>query len=147
MENIVELGKTIKRKRLSLNMTMDQLAKEANISRATLWHIEMGEGNFSAQSLFKVLQILNISFSLIGDVKKEKRERASRLNKARDKKINRFVVMCIQQYADSVNKDNTDIYRKMLNKGIIDNLINDYEDLHGMSQIYLNNYISELLGA
>ena len=33
----------------------------------------------------------------------------------------------------------------MKEKGVINDLINDYEDLHGMSSVYLNDHISSLL--
>ena len=62
-----------------------------------------------------------------------------------DKKINRFVIMCVEQYAHSVHKGGTLIYRKMLESGIISELENDYEDLYGMSTQYLNDYIDSLL--
>ena len=37
------------------------------------------------------------------------------------------------------------IDKQMKEKGVIDDLINDYEDLHGMSSVYLNDHISSLL--
>ena len=79
--------------------------------------------------------------------KKAKRNRATRINTLQDKKINGFIIMCVEQYADSVNKSSGDIYRKMLNKGLIEDMMDDYEDLHGMSKEYLNDYISKRLCA
>lgn len=147
MENIVALGKNIKNKRLSLNMRMDDVAKQANITRATLWSIEKGEGKCSVTSLFNVMSVLGLSFDVKSDSdKKAKRNRATRINTLQDKKINSFIIMCVEQYADSVNKSSGDIYKKMLNKGLIKDMINDYEDLHGMSTEYLNYYIGTLLG-
>ena len=35
---------------------------------------------------------------------------------------------------------------KMLEKGVINELKEDYEDLHGMSTLYINDHISFLLG-
>ena len=66
---------------------------------------------------------------------------------ALDKKINRFIIMCVEQYSSSVNKSSSEIYREMREKGIIDELTSDYEDLHGMSTMYLNDFIGSLLGA
>ena len=145
MDKSVEFGRIIKRKRLSLNMTMDQLASEANITRATLWHIELGKGNCSIQSFFKVLEILDIPFSIEDSTSKKKRLRATRINSMMDKKINQFIIMCVEQYACSIKEDSQTTYSKMCDSGVIDELTNEYEDLHGMSQTYLNNYISEMM--
>ena len=148
MENIVALGKNIKNKRLSLNMRMDDVAKQANITRATLWSIEKGEGKCSIASLFNVMSVLGLSFDVKSGVdKKTKRNRATRINSLQDKKINGFIIMCVEQYADSVNKSSGSVYREMLSKGLIKDMINDYEDLHGMSKEYLNDYISKRLCA
>lgn len=62
-----------------------------------------------------------------------------------DKKINRFIVMCVEQYASSVNQSSKIIYNKLDNSGIIDELKNDYEDMHGMSTYLINEYISKRL--
>lgn len=146
MNELFTLGQAIKEKRLSLNLRMDDLAKRANITRATLWSIEKGEGGFSASSLFKVMSILNISFKL-EDCKRDthNRDRATRVNTAFDKKVNRFIIMCVEQYANSINKGSGTTYQKMLQNGIIDELTNDYEDLHGMSFVSLNEYIDSLM--
>ncbi len=148
MENITVLGEVIRNKRLSLNMRMDDVAKQANITRATLWSIEKGEGKCSIVSLFNVMSVLGLSFDVKSDAnKKAKRNRATRINTLQDKKINGFIIMCVEQYADSVNKSSGDIYRKMLSKGLIKDMMDDYEDLHGMSKDYLNDYISKRLCA
>lgn len=147
MENIVLLGNTIKAKRLSKNMTMSELAKRANISRATLSAIENGQGNYSVNTLFRLLDILDLCF--VADnryVETPTRKRASRINSITDKRINRFIVMCIEQYAFSINKSGQDVYKNMLCAGVINELRDDYEDLHGMSMQYLNDYISSMLG-
>ena len=62
-----------------------------------------------------------------------------------DRQINRFIIMCVEQYANSVNQPGAAIYKKMKDSGVIDELTNDYEDLHGMSFTYLNDYIGALL--
>ena len=146
MNELIILGKAIKEKRLSLNMRMDDVAMKADITRATLWSIEKGKGGFSASSLFKVMNILNISFKFdINQVNDDERIRATRINTIFEKKINRFVIMCVEQYAGSIGEGSSSVYKKMLDKGIIEELTNDYEDLHGMSFSYLNEYIGSLI--
>lgn len=64
-----------------------------------------------------------------------------------EKEINRFVVVCIEQYALSMQFSSGEGYKTMHDNGVIKDLIDDYEDLHGMSTIYLNNYIGNILGS
>ena len=59
--------------------------------------------------------------------------------------INRFIVMCVEQYASSVDKGSAFIYNKLSEAGIINELIDDYEDMHGMSTYSLNEYITKRL--
>lgn len=143
--NEIQLGNLIKSKRLERNLTMDNLASETGVSRQTIGAIEKGQGNCSISTLLKIMNILDISISINDEDKHLKRERASRINSIKDKKINRFVIMCVEQYALSVNKPSSDIYKKMNKHGIINELEDDYEYLHGMSTIYLNDYIDSLL--
>lgn len=145
MNEISLLGKTIKDKRLSLNLRMDDVANKAGITRATLWSIEKGAGNCSISTFLRILDILDLSFSIKNDNNNTFRSRATRINTRLDKKINRFVIMCVEQYANSINENSDIVYNKMLAKGIIKDLTDDYEDLHGMSQVYLNDYIDSLL--
>lgn len=146
MNELNELGKTIKEQRLLLNLRMEDIAQRAGITRATLWSIEKGKDGFSASSLFKVLNILGLSFKVEkSKIVATKRNRATRINTAFDKKINRFVVMCVEQYAMSIGENSGSTYKKMLTSGVIDELTNDYEDLHGMSFTSLNEYITSLL--
>lgn len=146
MKELTLLGQTIKQKRLSLNLRMDDVAKKVGITRATLWAIEKGDGKCSISSVLKVMDVLNIPFSFEDQTKaKTKRDRAQRINSYQDKNINRFIIMCVEQYAGSVKKDSGSIYRAMKENGVIDDLKNDYEDLHGMSTVYLNDYIGSLL--
>lgn len=146
MEKVLSLGKTIKRKRLSLNLRMDDVAERANITRATLWSIEKGESNYSLNTLLKALDVLGLSLELNNDSKKINRNRATRINTLLDKKINRFVIMCVEQYAKSINESSDVAYKRMNECGVLDDLTNDYEDLHGMSTVYLNDYIDSLVG-
>ena len=147
MNNIVRIGQSLKEKRLSLNLTMDAVAKEANITRATLWAIENGKGNYSISSLLSVMNVLSLDMVVNNQIKsKPLRERASRINSLLDKKINRFIIMCVEQYCLEYNQESSKIYDQMKKMNVLDELKNDYEDLHGMSTTYLNSYIHSLLG-
>ena len=64
---------------------------------------------------------------------------------ALDLAINRFIVMCVEQYAFSVHKSSSVIYKELKTKGIIDELKDDYEDMHGMSTYSINEYIDKRL--
>ena len=144
MENKFGIGEKIKSKRLQLNLRMDDVAKKVGITRSTLSSIENGSGNYTIDALLKLLGFLNMSIDV--DTQKDSfRKRATRINTVLDKKINRFLVMCIEQYASSVNKSSRDIYIELDNAGIIDELKNDYEDMHGMSTYSLNEYIDKRL--
>lgn len=145
MESKIELGNKIKNKRLQLNLRMDDVAKEVGITRSTLWSIENGNGNYSIDSLIRLLDYLNMSISIKTQDDGVDRKRATRTNSALDKKINRFIVMCVEQYASSVNKGSGYIYNLLNKKGIIKELADDYEDMHGMSTYSINEYISKRL--
>ena len=146
MKDAVILGHKIKEKRLALNLRMDDVAKEAGITRPTLWAIEKGTGNYSVSSLFKVMSILGLSLTIDSDGSIDTmRNRASRLNTLLDKKINSFLIMCVEQYAHSVNRSSGEVYKEMKNKNVLNSIVEDYEDLHGMSTEYLNDYIGKML--
>lgn len=144
MESKFEIGRKIKNKRLELNLRMDDVAKEVGITRSTLWSIENGSGNYTIDTLLKLLNILDMSMD-IDSQNSVTRKRATRTNSALDKKINRFIVMCVEQYASSVNKGSGAIYCELVKSGIIDELKDDYEDMHGMSTSSINEYISKRL--
>ena len=59
--NKVLIGKFIQYKRDQLEMTQDELAKNAGVSRATLWKIEKEEDglNMSIDTLLKLLKAMN----------------------------------------------------------------------------------------
>ena len=67
------------------------------------------------------------------------------INTILDKKINRFIVMCVEQYASFVNQGSREVYNKLNELGIIDELKDDYEDMHGMSTYSINEYIDKRL--
>ena len=146
MESKFEIGEKIKNKRLQLNLRMDDVAKEVGITRSTLWSIENGNGNYTIDTLLRLLNFLNMSIDI--DAQEQgARRRATRTNSVLDKKINRFIVMCVEQYASSVNQSSNAVY-SMLNKaGIINELKDDYEDMHGMSTYSINEYIGKRLDA
>lgn len=148
MKDLTMLGEVIKDHRLSLNLRMEDVAGKAHISRATLWAIERGDANCSLKSILSVLDILNLSLEIVnnGQTIPNMRSRAPRINTKLDKKINRFIIMCVEQYAKSANLNSGEAYKRMLDNGVINELHDDYEDLHGMSTEYLNEYIDSLLG-
>ena len=53
--------------------------------------------------------------------------------------------MCVEQYAHSMNRSSEEVYKEMSKKSIIKEMTDDYEDLHGMSTEYLNDYIGKML--
>ena len=144
MESKFEIGEKIKNKRLELNLRMDDVAKKIGITRSTLWSIENGNGNYTIDTLLRLLGFLNMSIDI--DAQEQgARRRATRTNSVLDKKINRFIVMCVEQYASSVNQSSGTIYNRLNKAGIIDELKDDYEDMHGMSTYSINEYISRRL--
>ena len=62
MESKFEIGEKIKNKRLQLNLRMDDVAKEVGVTRSTLWSIENGNGNYTIDTLLKLLNFLTFSF-------------------------------------------------------------------------------------
>ena len=146
MDKNAYLGNLIKKKRLSLNLTMEQIARKVGTNRSTLWSIEKGNLNCSMKTFLAIIDFLNLSFNVEDKNKlKIERVRASRVNKTKDKKINSFIIMCVEQYAKDNNEDSKINYEKMIKKGIIEELEKDYPDLHGMSTSYLNNFIESLM--
>lgn len=144
--NKAELGKIIKDKRLSLNLTMDYVASKADITRATLFSIEKGTSNCSLDTFLSVLSVLNLDLNINNTSESlPKRERATRINTLLDKNINRFIINCVEHYASYSNQASGFVYKTMYEKGIIDELVSDYEDLHGMSFTWLNNYFDGLI--
>ena len=147
MEQLFWLGKMIKEKRLAQNLRMDDVARKADISRVTLWSIEKGEGNCSLSSLLRVMDVLGLRMTVENQSSLEnERARATRANTVLSKKINRFIIMCVEQYALFSGSRSDVIYKEMERKGILDELESDYEDLHGMSAVYLNDYLKARMG-
>ena len=145
MDELEKLANQIRNKRLELNISMEVVARKANITRATYSEIEKGNPKCSIGSYFKVLELLRIDFSTNETKTKNSRERASRRVLAQEKKINSFVVLCIESYAAYLNKTTDAIFKKLQEAGLIDTLYNDYEDMHGMSSEYINDYFDKCL--
>lgn len=146
MNDIQELGQTIKNARLAKDLRMEDVARMAGISRVTLTNIEKGTGNYSIASLMDVLKLLDLYMKVGGKITDIKhRDRASKVNIEYEKKVNHFVIMCVEQYAASTKKDSNVVYKRIKESGILAELILDYEDLHGMSTEFLNQYIGGLL--
>lgn len=55
------LGKRIKEKRISKNLTQEQLGELCELSTAHIGHIERGTRILSVDVLFKIAQVLNVS--------------------------------------------------------------------------------------
>ena len=145
MEDKREIGKKIKNNRLQLNLRGEDVAKAVGISRSTLIAIERGDANYTIDTFLNLMNFLNMHF-IIDDQENSVKKRATRLNKIIDKKINRFIIMCVEQYASSINESSKNTYLKLSDAGIIDELKEDYEDMHGMSVYSINEYISKRLG-
>ena len=144
MESKFEIGEKLKNKRLELNLRMDDVAKKVGITRSTLWSIENGNGNYTIDTLLKLLNFLNMSIDIDAQ-EKGIRRRATRINSALEKKINRFIIMCVEQYAESIDESSSSVFNKLKEAGLIEELKEDYEDMHGMSTYSLNEYIDKRL--
>lgn len=147
MNNEYNFGIIIREKRLEKNITMDYLAKKVGVSRMTLSYIEANGKNCSIKTILRIADYLDLNLSLTASSSPNKeRKRATRTNTLYSINVNKFIIMAIEQYAAEVNKTSSYVYKKMYEKGIIDDLKNDYEDLHGMSTEYLNQYIGTMIG-
>lgn len=60
-----ELGENIKLSRLRRKLSAEQVAERANISRATLWHIEKGAARVAMGSYCQVLFVLGLEKDLL----------------------------------------------------------------------------------
>ena len=148
MSNMSEIGNAIKEKRLSQNLRMEDVAGKAGITRATLWAIEKGTANCSVKTLLQTMDVLGLELSVANSVQPlNSRLRASKMNTVISFKRNRFIIMCIVQYASNIGSSFEDVYRQMKDVGLLDEMEEDYEDLHGMSTVYLNEYIKARLGS
>jgi hypothetical protein len=56
-----------------------------------------------------------------------------------------FETFCIEFYADHINSDGPQVYKKFADSGLLALLKSDYEDLHGMSFEYLMRFFDDYL--
>ncbi len=70
---IDDLGSIIKRKRVSIGMTREELAYRMNISVSTLKRHENGETGILATTLFEYMDILNLTYEEVVSALHKKR--------------------------------------------------------------------------
>jgi hypothetical protein len=56
-----------------------------------------------------------------------------------------FLTFCLEFYANHTATPSPAVYRRFVQSGLLDMLISDYEDLHGMSFEYLMQFFDEYL--
>jgi hypothetical protein len=57
-----------------------------------------------------------------------------------------FITFCLELYAEHKKTSGPEIYQLFTKTGLLNLLKTDYEDLHGMSFEYLNQFFDEYLG-
>ena len=57
-----------------------------------------------------------------------------------------FVSFCVEHYAEHIQKPSNEVYALFEREKLLDLLVTDYEDLHGMSLEYLMQFFDEYLG-
>ena len=62
------LGLKVKDRRLSLNMSQEELASEAEIRRALISEIERGEANPTLETVIRIASALRLSLSELFDL-------------------------------------------------------------------------------
>lgn len=78
-----EIGARVRAVRLSENLSQEQLAAAAAVSRSTIKRLESGHGSVSLANLLAILAVLNLSESLVASLPEPEglalqRQRASR---------------------------------------------------------------------
>ena len=58
-KDIIEIGQKIRKKRLSIGMTMMELSYESDIYYRQIGRIERGETNFTIKTLLRICESLN----------------------------------------------------------------------------------------
>ena len=71
--------------------------------------------------------------------------KGSRRNLKYERNVNRFIIFTVEQYAKHINKNSSTTYALLKEYGILDELKDDYEDLHGFSVEYLNYYFDGII--
>jgi hypothetical protein len=57
-----------------------------------------------------------------------------------------FLVFCIEYYSAHIKSSSSEVYKLFVRTGLLNMLVNDYEDLHGMSFEYLMQFFDEYFG-
>ena len=57
-----------------------------------------------------------------------------------------FLAFCIQHYADHIKVSGSQVYQLFKKEKLLDLLVTDYEDLHGMGLEYLMQFFDDYLG-
>lgn len=141
MIDLKVLGSQIRESRLAKNFSMEEIAKQAGITRATLSEIESGNPKCAIGSYLNVMSILGVEVSLGDGVNAKQRKRATRKILKIDKKINHWVVFTIEMYARHLNKPTDFVFKKLVENDLFNYLYEDYEDLHGFSPEYVNDFL------
>ena len=58
-KDIIEIGQKIRKKRLSIGLTMMELSYESDIDYRQIGRIERGETNFTIKTLLRICESLN----------------------------------------------------------------------------------------
>ena len=64
MNDLLTLGETVKKRRIFLRLSQEDLMEMSEISTKTIQKIEMGKANPSVQTLYKLLNILGMNFEI-----------------------------------------------------------------------------------
>ena len=64
MNDLLTLGETVKKRRIFLRLSQEDLMEMSGISTKTIQKIEMGKANPSVQTLYKLLNILGMNFEI-----------------------------------------------------------------------------------
>ncbi|WP_221795432.1 helix-turn-helix domain-containing protein [Oceanobacter mangrovi] len=80
---LAEVGIRVRAARLAMNLSQEQLAREAAVSRSTIKRLEAGTDSVSLANLLSILQVLDCIDLLVGalpepDGSSDARQRASR---------------------------------------------------------------------
>lgn len=56
-----------------------------------------------------------------------------------------FITFCIEFYSEHISKPSDEVYQLFKQEGVLELLMNDYDDLHGMGMEFLMSFIDEYL--
>ena len=141
MAKALQFGEVIRAVRLGKNMTMQELAQEVGITRATLSAIENGSSKCTFETILSICNVLGLKITIDNNNEKTERKRATRKNLKRERDINNFLVMCVEMYAYHINQPSHEVFKKLENSEVLQLLIDDYDELHGYSPEYINDLI------